>query len=279
MPSVFGILLSTNSDRAHKHTFWNRLQISCQKGSDGREWIFHYLTLVQTEQSRVNTQYNMSHHMHREEPTTLHCLKALEGDISLNPFVKDEWMCVDSRPLWSMNVFQRQCLEFVQPMYNTCVWSIVHEGWSWWCPWRWPLCSSRAGHQGQLHPVPLLSFVVKSAWGDLLLEPQPPEASLSDTADLRQGKQHIYLCYYFNTKIFLTIPFIICLLWIFLVLTDLHYRFFCSIYMCLEMFFIKTRHMYNVTCFFSPCGVNIKQFWINQCHFSKSTYYIHIIYS
>lgn len=61
-----------------------------------------------------------------ESPTTVHCLKALEeGDISLR-FVKAEWIGVDSSPLRSVNVFQRQCLQLlvlhpVPPLPLQCV--------------------------------------------------------------------------------------------------------------------------------------------------------------
>lgn len=73
-------------------------------------------------------------------------------------------------------------------LQNTCVCSIVHEGWSWWCPWRWPPHSSRAGHQDQFHPVPLLSSGVMLTWMNLLLESRHPEAFPSDPAGLRQEK-------------------------------------------------------------------------------------------
>lgn len=117
-------------------------------------------------------------------------------------------MCVDSSPLRRVTVFQRQWLELLVlvqsllfPYVCVSVWPIVHEGWSWWCPWRWPLHSSRAGHQGQLHPVLLLSSGVKWAWRNLLLEPQPPEASPSDTAGLRQENERLLIHFITQTLI------------------------------------------------------------------------------
>lgn len=110
-----------------------------------------------------------------------------------------EWrMCVD------ISVFDRRCLTLVVKAqclrsFYTMWLPIVCGGWSWWCPWMWLLHSSRAERRCLLHPVLLLSSEVRSALM-MLLGPELPEVSLSDSVDLWQT-DHRYHQPTFTTRL------------------------------------------------------------------------------
>lgn len=131
----------------------------------------------------------------REQPSTVHCPKALTG---LRCVQGENKICVYSSPLRSVKSHSEAVLKVVAFVSKSLLLSIVHEEWSWLCPWKWPLHSSRAGHQGLLHPVPLLSSEVMSAWKNFHLEPWPPQASPSDTVGLRHGKNNKLLIHHFE---------------------------------------------------------------------------------